>query len=122
MYLQLFGSHEDQPLPRIKRARAATEPAVCSITAIAREAAAGRTRHLVLLTGVPGAGKTLVGLQSERSRNERLPVRRTPGGAGVRTGRRWPAIWACRELVTAYEQPPLSRFGTFATALLAASP
>jgi hypothetical protein len=52
-----------QPLPRIKRAHAATDPAVARITAIAREAAAGRNRHLVLLTGVPGSGKTLVGLQ-----------------------------------------------------------
>ena len=52
-----------EPLPRIKRARAATEPAVHRVTAIARRAAATSTRHLVLLTGVPGAGKTLVGLQ-----------------------------------------------------------
>jgi hypothetical protein len=52
-----------QPLPRIKRAHAATEPAVARITAIAREAAASRSRHLVLLTGVLGSGKTLVGLQ-----------------------------------------------------------
>ena len=52
-----------QPLPRIKRAHAATEPAVERITAVARKAAAGRSRHLVLLTGVPGSGKTLVGLQ-----------------------------------------------------------
>ena len=51
------------PLPRIKRARAATEPAVNRVTEIAHRAAATSTRHLVLLTGVPGAGKTLVGLQ-----------------------------------------------------------
>ena len=50
-----------EPLPRIKRARAATEPAVHRVTEIARRAAATSTRHLVLLTGVPGAGKTLVG-------------------------------------------------------------
>jgi hypothetical protein len=47
----------------IKRARAATDPALQTISAIAREAAATRTRHLVLLSGVPGSGKTLVGLQ-----------------------------------------------------------
>ena len=47
----------------IKRARAATEPALHHITAIAHEAAKTRTRHLILLSGVPGAGKTLVGLQ-----------------------------------------------------------
>ncbi len=49
------------PLPSL--VRAATEPAVNRVTEIARRAAATSTRHLVLLTGVPGAGKTLVGLQ-----------------------------------------------------------
>lgn len=57
---QLFTSHE---LPLIKRARAATDPALTYISDIAREAAKTRTRHLVLLSGVPGSGKTLVGLQ-----------------------------------------------------------
>lgn len=52
-----------RPLPMIKRARAATEPALQHITAIAHEAARTKTRHLVLLSGVPGSGKTLVGLQ-----------------------------------------------------------
>jgi schlafen family protein len=52
-----------RPLPFIKRARAATEPALRAIQAIAVEAAATSTRHLVLLSGVPGSGKTLVGLQ-----------------------------------------------------------
>lgn len=50
-------------LPRIHRARAATEPALSAITEIAHEAARTSTRHLVVLTGLPGAGKTLVGLQ-----------------------------------------------------------
>jgi hypothetical protein len=50
-------------LRRVHRAAAATEGAVKAVTEIAREAAAKRSRHLVLLTGVPGAGKTLVGLQ-----------------------------------------------------------
>lgn len=50
-------------LPMIKRARAATDPALHYISEIAREAARTRTRHLVLLSGVPGSGKTLVGLQ-----------------------------------------------------------
>lgn len=54
---------EHGELPFIKRARACTDPALAAISAIAREAAATRTRHLVLLTGVPGSGKTLVGLQ-----------------------------------------------------------
>lgn len=52
-----------RPLPMIKRARAATDPALQHITAIAHEAARTQTRHLVLLSGVPGSGKTLVGLQ-----------------------------------------------------------
>lgn len=48
----------------IHRARAATDPAVQEITRIIHEAAATKTRRLILLTGVPGAGKTLVGLQA----------------------------------------------------------
>lgn len=57
---ELFHRRE---LPMIKRARAATEPALEHIAAIAREASRTHTRHLVLLSGVPGSGKTLVGLQ-----------------------------------------------------------
>lgn len=45
-------------------ARSKTEPAVQAIADIAHEAAATRTRHLVLVTGVPGAGKTLVGMRA----------------------------------------------------------
>lgn len=50
-------------LRRIKRAAAATDDAVTAVSAIVHEAAGTRTRHLVLVTGVPGAGKTLVGLR-----------------------------------------------------------
>jgi hypothetical protein len=50
-------------LPWIERARADTEPALDYIANVSRYAASTKTRHLVLLTGVPGAGKTLVGLQ-----------------------------------------------------------
>jgi hypothetical protein len=50
-------------LPFIKRARAHTDPALQAITDIALEAAAKKERHVVMLTGVPGSGKTLVGLQ-----------------------------------------------------------
>lgn len=57
---QLFHERE---LPLIKRARAATDPALQCVTAIARKAAQTHSRHLVLLSGVPGSGKTLVGLQ-----------------------------------------------------------
>lgn len=59
---------ESGQLRRIHRAHAATGPAVETISAIIHEAAATRTRHLVLLTGVPGAGKTLVGLQAVHAR------------------------------------------------------
>jgi hypothetical protein len=50
-------------LRTIQRARAATGPALDEITRIIHTAAATKSRHLVLVTGVPGAGKTLVGLQ-----------------------------------------------------------
>jgi hypothetical protein len=58
---ELFHSGE---LRTIHRARAATDPAVEAINQIVHEAARTRTRHLILLTGVPGAGKTLVGLRT----------------------------------------------------------
>ena len=51
-------------LRTIHKARAATDPAVDAIAAIVHRAAATKTRHLVLVTGVPGAGKTLVGLRT----------------------------------------------------------
>lgn len=47
----------------IWRARANTDPAVNEIETIIRGAAAAKRRRLILLTGVPGAGKTLVGLR-----------------------------------------------------------
>jgi len=50
-------------LTRIRTASAATDPAIALLTSLAREAAATRRRKLVLLSGVPGAGKTLVGLR-----------------------------------------------------------
>jgi Uncharacterized conserved protein (DUF2075) len=48
----------------IEKARMATQPAIDELTRIVHVAAATQSRHLVLLTGVPGAGKTLVGLQT----------------------------------------------------------
>ena len=62
---QLFETRE---LRYIKRANAVTEPALEHITMIAHQAAREGTRHLVLLSGVPGSGKTLVGLQLVHSR------------------------------------------------------
>ncbi len=53
---------DQKKLPWIQKARATTDPAIEAVAEVARLAAATATRHLVLLTGVPGAGKTLVGL------------------------------------------------------------
>lgn len=58
---ELFRSGE---LRTIHRARAATDPAVDEISRIIHQAALTKSRHLILLTGVPGAGKTLVGLRT----------------------------------------------------------
>jgi hypothetical protein len=52
-----------QPLPWIKRARAFTDPALEYVSSVIHEAHRTKTRRLVLLTGVPGSGKTLVGMQ-----------------------------------------------------------
>lgn len=57
---ELFNSGTIRP---IHRARAATDPAVEAITDLIHEAARIKTRKLILLTGIPGAGKTLVGLR-----------------------------------------------------------
>lgn len=51
-------------LGAIKRAAAATDPAVETIAEIIHDAARTKSRRLILLTGVPGAGKTLVGLRT----------------------------------------------------------
>lgn len=47
----------------IERAHAATEPAVEEIGRIIHDAHTTRSRRLVLLSGIPGSGKTLVGLR-----------------------------------------------------------
>lgn len=61
-----------EPLPRIKRAASADVPrTVERLVAIATEAAKSNTKHLALVTGVPGAGKTLAGLSLAYS--EALP-------------------------------------------------
>lgn len=53
---------------RIHKAAAATKPTLEAITQVAHVAAQTRTRHLVLLSGLPGTGKTLVGLQLAHAR------------------------------------------------------
>jgi len=66
-----------RPLPFIRRAESAGIPqAVAYLSSTAHRAAATRSRHLVLLTGVPGSGKTLAGLQFVHDRSlEDLIVR-----------------------------------------------
>lgn len=55
---------ESRTVRKIWRARAATEPAVESISKITHDAAQTRTRRLILVSGVPGSGKTLVGMRA----------------------------------------------------------
>ena len=55
-------------LRTIHHARMATLPAIEEISRIVHQAALTKSRHLILLTGVPGAGKTLVGLQTVHAR------------------------------------------------------
>jgi hypothetical protein len=53
-----------EPLPQIRRAQSAGIPeTIAELLRIADEAQNRQERHLALVTGVPGAGKTLVGLQ-----------------------------------------------------------
>jgi hypothetical protein len=59
---------ETGELRRIKRPYLATAPTLEYVTDVAHEAATTRTRHLVLVSGLPGTGKTLVGLQLAHSR------------------------------------------------------
>ena len=54
---------ETQKVRYVSMARASTDPTVDLITQVVHEAARTQTRRLVLLTGVPGSGKTLVGLR-----------------------------------------------------------
>jgi hypothetical protein len=59
---RMIFAHE--PLPRIKQAESAgVGDAVAALAAIIEEARSKSERHIVFVTGVPGAGKTLTGLQ-----------------------------------------------------------
>jgi hypothetical protein len=60
--LDLIFTHE--PLPRIKQAESAgVNDAMAAVAAIIEEARSKSHRHIVFVIGVPGAGKTLTGLQ-----------------------------------------------------------
>jgi DUF2075 family protein len=55
---------QQEPLPSIKRAQSAGIPALLDyLNRLIEQAQAQQEKHLVLITGVPGTGKTLVGLQ-----------------------------------------------------------
>ena len=55
---------DHEPLPEIRRAQSTGIPqALATVHAIAQRARRDGEHHLVLLSGAPGAGKTLVGLQ-----------------------------------------------------------
>ena len=55
---------EQTPLPEIRRAHSAGIPGLMAyLNRLVLQAQHRQERHLVLITGVPGAGKTLVGLQ-----------------------------------------------------------
>jgi hypothetical protein len=59
---RMIFNHE--PLPRIRRAESlGVNDAVDELRRVAEQARSGSGMHLALVTGVPGAGKTLVGLQ-----------------------------------------------------------
>ncbi len=53
----------DRKVPELWQSLASTDEAVDRIEDVVREAARTQTRRLVLLAGVPGSGKTLVGLR-----------------------------------------------------------
>ena len=54
----------DEPLPHVKKAEAVGIPETLAVIArLTREAEAKNERLLILVTGVPGSGKTLVGLR-----------------------------------------------------------
>ena len=58
---------------------ASTDPAVNTVLDVVRKDAASKTRHLVLITGIPGSGKTLVGMRAVHSETlDSLSVAREP--------------------------------------------
>lgn len=66
---------EKKPLPEIRRAASAKIPeTVALVESIARDSIERTEKTLILLTGVPGSGKTLVGLSTAHSRELGMPA------------------------------------------------
>lgn len=68
---------ENEPLPRIRKAESlGVYDAVDELVRIARSAQQNGEKHLALVTGVPGSGKTLVGLQLvyQLQKDDKKPV------------------------------------------------
>jgi hypothetical protein len=78
---ELFESKSIRPM---WQSFAVTDRAVDRIAAIAMDAALTKTRHLVLLTGVPGSGKTLVGMRAVHGKHlDELAVPRNGEASSV---------------------------------------
>lgn len=66
---------EKKPLPEIRRAASARIPeTVALVESLARDSIGRDQRTLILVTGVPGSGKTLVGLATAHSRQLGVPA------------------------------------------------
>jgi hypothetical protein len=66
---------ERKPLPRIRAAEAVNIPErVARVESIVKDAIKDKEKKLILITGVPGSGKTLIGLQTAYSRNLGTPA------------------------------------------------
>ena len=75
---------DKQPLPQIKRALSAGIPqTIAELIRIAQVAQAKNELHLALVTGVPGAGKTLVGIQLVYENHLDAITRRPAGYSSV---------------------------------------
>ena len=71
---------EHGDLRRVRRVQAATDPTLAAIARIVERAAATGSRHLILVAGLSGTGRPLVGLQLAHSRRlDDLAVDRPDG-------------------------------------------
>ena len=72
---------QSRSLTRIHRAAVATEPTLAKCSSIIHNTAKKKRRALILICGVPGAGKSLVGLQLAHAKYlDNLAVERASGG------------------------------------------